>query len=185
MKRIKRFFKRLKRYFNVAHELLFLNGILNHIPSYKIRYFFYKRSGMEIGENTAIFRKSYLQALNGIKVGSATQIGFYCRLDGRGLLHIGNNVNISSYSILETGGHSFETFEATFNKIKIEDHVWIGTHAIILGGVTVGEGAVIGSGSVVVKDVAPYTIVAGNPARFIKNRPTKIDYLLKGKPIFH
>lgn len=53
--------------------------------------------------------------------------------------------------------------------VVIEDKVWIGCNCIILKGVTIGEGAVIGAGSVVSKDVPPYTVFAGNPAKFIKN----------------
>lgn len=53
--------------------------------------------------------------------------------------------------------------------IKINDKAWIGFNCIILKGVTVGEGAVVGAGSVVTKDVPPYTVVAGNPAKFIKS----------------
>lgn len=53
--------------------------------------------------------------------------------------------------------------------IKIGAGAWIGSRAIILKGVTIGEGAIVGAGSVVTKDVAPYTVVAGNPAKFIKN----------------
>lgn len=52
--------------------------------------------------------------------------------------------------------------------VVISDKVWIGFNAIILRGVTIGEGAVVGAGSVVTKDVAPYTLVAGNPARVIR-----------------
>ena len=52
--------------------------------------------------------------------------------------------------------------------IKINDKAWIGFNCIILKGVTVGEGAIIGAGSVVTKDVSPYTMVAGNPAKFVK-----------------
>ncbi len=53
--------------------------------------------------------------------------------------------------------------------IRIGNGAWIGAKAIILKGVTIGEGAIVGAGSVVTRDVAPYTIVAGNPARFIRN----------------
>ena len=56
--------------------------------------------------------------------------------------------------------------------IKICAGSWIGAKSIILKGVTIGEGAIVGAGSVVTKDVAPYTIVAGNPAKFIKNALT-------------
>jgi acetyltransferase-like isoleucine patch superfamily enzyme len=55
--------------------------------------------------------------------------------------------------------------------IKISDRVWIGFNSIILKGVTIGEGAIVGAGSVVTKDVPPYTIVAGNPARIIREIP--------------
>jgi acetyltransferase-like isoleucine patch superfamily enzyme len=54
--------------------------------------------------------------------------------------------------------------------VVVEDDVWVGTRAIILHGVKIGRGAIIGAGSVVTHDVNPYTIVAGNPARFIKFR---------------
>ncbi len=55
--------------------------------------------------------------------------------------------------------------------VIIEDDCWIGAGAIILNGITIGKGSVVGAGSVVTKDVPPYTIVAGNPARKIKDIP--------------
>lgn len=55
--------------------------------------------------------------------------------------------------------------------VFIADHVWIGANSVILKGVTIGEGAIVGAGSVVTKDVPPYTIVAGNPARVIREIP--------------
>jgi acetyltransferase-like isoleucine patch superfamily enzyme len=58
--------------------------------------------------------------------------------------------------------------------ITIEDNVWIGMHCIILKGVTIGEGAIVGAGSVVAKDVEPWTVVAGNPARLIKHLPAEL-----------
>lgn len=58
--------------------------------------------------------------------------------------------------------------------IKICSNVWIGMNCIILKGVTIGEGAIVAAGSVVSKDVAPWTVVGGNPARFIKELPTDL-----------
>jgi acetyltransferase-like isoleucine patch superfamily enzyme len=61
--------------------------------------------------------------------------------------------------------------DVKISPIEIKDKVWIGFNSIILKGVTVGEGAIIGAGSVVTKDVPPWTIVAGNPARIIREIP--------------
>ena len=55
--------------------------------------------------------------------------------------------------------------------VRIGDKAWIGFNAIILKGVTIGEGAIVASGSVVTKDVAPFTIVGGNPARLLRENP--------------
>ena len=58
-------------------------------------------------------------------------------------------------------------------KIRIEDHVFLGAHTIIAKPVTIGKGSIIGAGSVVTKDIPPYQIWAGNPARYIKDRSVK------------
>jgi serine acetyltransferase len=59
---------------------------------------------------------------------------------------------------------------ATKGPITIEDDVWIGSYSIILSGIRIGKGAVVAAGSVVVNDVEPYSIVGGNPAKFIRYR---------------
>jgi acetyltransferase-like isoleucine patch superfamily enzyme len=73
----------------------------------------------------------------------------------------------------------FEEFKPT----TIGNDVWIGARVVIIGGIDVGDGAVIGAGSIVTRDVAPYSIVAGNPARVIGSRFNQetIDYLLSSK----
>lgn len=63
--------------------------------------------------------------------------------------------------------------------IVIKDDVWIGMHVTVLKGVTIGEGAIVGAGSVVTKDVAPWTVVAGNPAKVIKELPAELRNLKK------
>lgn len=74
-----------------------------------------------------------------------------------------------------TGSHNIESsnFELVTAPITIKDHVWITTNSIISRGVTIGKGAVVAAGSNVVKDVEPWTVVGGNPAKFIKNRVIK------------
>jgi acetyltransferase-like isoleucine patch superfamily enzyme len=66
-------------------------------------------------------------------------------------------------------GHPKEITNVDSAPIIIEDHVWISFNSIILKGVTIGKGAIIAAGSVVTKDVAPFTLVAGNPAKLIKH----------------
>ena len=60
----------------------------------------------------------------------------------------------------------------------VEDYAYVGSHAIVLPGVTIGRGGVVGAGSVVTKDVQPYTLVAGVPAAFIRNRSRDLRYEL-------
>jgi acetyltransferase-like isoleucine patch superfamily enzyme len=73
---------------------------------------------------------------------------------------------------LITGSHdiSISTFDLITKPITIMDNVWVATGAMILPGVTIGEGAVVAAGAVVTKDVEPWTVVGGNPAKVIKRR---------------
>lgn len=113
-----------------------------------------------------------------IEIGSNTVINRFTYLDGRASLRIGNNVNISHYSLIQTLTHDpqSQSFICQEKPVTIADHVWIGARAIICPGVSIGEGAVIAAGAVVTKDVPPYTIVGGNPARYIKNRTKELHY---------
>jgi maltose O-acetyltransferase len=67
--------------------------------------------------------------------------------------------------------------------VTIGDHVWIGYRALILPGVSIGTGAVVAAGAVATRDVEPFTIVAGSPARKIGGRPRRLDYHLDFQPL--
>ena len=88
---------------------------------------------------------------------------------------IGDNVCIGEDVRLLTGSHDVESphFDLVIKSITVGDNVWIATGAIILPGVKIGEGAVVAAGAVVTKDVEPWTVVGGNPAKFIKKRVLK------------
>ena len=92
-------------------------------------------------------------------------------------ISIGVSAVVSQDVFLCTASHDVDssTFELITRPITISKGAWIGARAIILPGVTIGEGAVVGAGSVVTKNVEPWTVVAGNPAKFIKKRVLRDD----------
>lgn len=88
---------------------------------------------------------------------------------------IGEQATISQGVKLCTAGHDITSkiMELTYKPIVVGANAWVAGWSIILPGVTIGEGAVVGAGSVVTRDVAPWSVVAGNPAQFIKKRELK------------
>jgi maltose O-acetyltransferase len=119
-------------------------------------------------------------------LGRNSTINEYCRLDNRGGITVGENVSISSETCILTADHDPHdpAFKGRERAVVVEDFAFIGTRAMILPGVTVGRGAVIGAGSVVTKDVAPLTIVAGSPAREIGKRSPDLDYTVDYRRLF-
>jgi len=120
----------------------------------------------------------YFFYINRLKIGKHTHINRGCFFDARAGINIGNNVSISHQVSLLTGGHDVHSsdFSGIFRPIDIKDYVWIGVNATILQGVTIGEGAVVAAGAVVVKDVEPYSIVGGVPAKKIGIRNKNLNY---------
>lgn len=128
----------------------------------------------EVGDNFSVNQNCYLRSENPkakFKAGNNVGIGMYVWLDYSGGIEIGDNVCISDHVHIHTHSHGYNPHnKPVYKKLKIGKDVWIGENAIILFQVSeLGDGAVIGAGAVVTKDVAPYTVVAGNPARVIKH----------------
>jgi acetyltransferase-like isoleucine patch superfamily enzyme len=113
-----------------------------------------------------------------IKIGNSTSIGHNSVLDGRGGLTIGDNVNFSSEVMVWTKQHDPQDSEFIIisKPVVIEDYAWVSCRAIILPGIIIGKGAVVAAGAVVTKDVKPYTIVGGVPAREIGKRNENLVY---------
>jgi maltose O-acetyltransferase len=161
------------------------SSIISHIPSRRFRTTFLKAYLASLGENTSI--QMGCRFLNGRKVylGDRNVINFGCLFDGRHYqIKTGSDVSIGPEATILTLGHDPQSsdFAAKGGDVIIGDRVWIAYRAIILPSVTIGEGAVVAAGSVVTKNVEPYTIVAGNPARLIKNRNRDMEYSLHYQP---
>ncbi|KKP60629.1 MAG: acetyltransferase (isoleucine patch superfamily), partial [Candidatus Roizmanbacteria bacterium GW2011_GWC2_34_23] len=145
------------------------------VPSHCCRRFFYRLAGIKIGKGSAIHTGARFYDPRNICIGEDSIIGEGVVLDGRDLLTIGNHVDIASEVMIYNSEHNVndENFVANNSPVKIEDYVFIGPRVIILAGVIVGRGAVVGAGAVVTKDVPPYAIVGGVPAKIIGERRNK------------
>lgn len=134
-----------------------------------------RRIAPGISANSRIAPNARLHNPANIFVGEGSVIGYRCELAAWDRIEIGKNVILSSHSALLTGSHDVqdEEYGTIMKPVVLEDYVWIAYRCIVLPGVTMGYGSVAGAGSVVTKDVEPWSIVAGNPARHIKWRPRR------------
>lgn len=167
--------------------LLFFLNLIGCIPSHMIRKFFYYLSGINLGAGSTIHSKATFYTLGKLTIGQDTIIGEKATLDTRGEIVIGNHVDIASEVMLYSSQHDINApdFRAVYGKIEIEDYIFIGPRAIILPGVKLGKGAVIGAGAVVTKSVAPFSVVAGVPAKEIAKRQlTNPQYRLGRAALF-
>lgn len=160
------------------------NMIINKIPSRRFRMTYYKLSGIKVGKDVSICRNTELLATEKLAIGNGVNIGWRCTIDARGGIEIGDNVVIASDSIVLTADHDVNDtdFTARYRSITIKDRAWICTRSTVLGGVTIGEGAVVAAGSLVTKDVEAYTIVGGVPAKVIGYRNKDINYEIPKAP---
>lgn len=166
-------------------EDLFLRWI-GEIHSHRIRKFFYIFIfNMNIGENCVIYDNCEIRKPSSITIGKGSIIGNNAILDGRAGITICKNVCLASNVSIWTFQHDYRDplFRCTkehYGPVRIEDRAWIGPNTIILHDVIIGEGAVVAAGSVVTKNVPPYSVVAGIPAKVIGQRPKDICYEFDG-----
>lgn len=151
-----------------------------HLPSHKLRNACYRAAGLTLPSSSSIHWRAEFYAPERITVGEHVIIGDSAFLDGRSGLTIGDNVNFGSHVSIYTREHDVNspTFEETGGPVVVGDRAWVSSHSLILPGITIGEGAVVAAGAVVTKDVAPYTIVGGNPAKVISTRRRDLTYEL-------
>lgn len=113
-----------------------------------------------------------------LTIGKNSVINQNCRIDTRGGVTIGENVSISSDVIILTADHDMNSSDMAGRErtVVVEGYVWVGTRAMIMPGVVIGRGAVVAAGAVVTKSVPPFKVVAGVPAKIIKERLERNDY---------
>lgn len=181
------FIRRFRKFVASIFSYYLLNSFINVVPSRRFRKFYYRCCGMKIGVNTIIGKNFTITDPNLVEIGNNSKIGWYCHFQGHGGITIGKNVNFSSYSRIWTGSHDVNSsdFKAIYKPVIIEDYVWVSTGVNILQGVKIGEGAVVMAGAVVTKDIPPYCIVGGIPAKKKGERSKILTYTFSTSPLFY
>lgn len=160
---------------------------VSEIPSHHIRNFFYRYIYLiKMDSKVVVYAGAEIRNPSNLIIGKGSIIGDNAILDAREGIEIGSNVCFASGVRIWTLQHDyrdpyFACNPEHYGPVKIGDKVWIGPHTIILRNVTIGEGAVVAAGAVVTKDVPPYTLVGGVPAKVIGNRPKDLKYIFNGK----
>jgi putative colanic acid biosynthesis acetyltransferase WcaF len=141
-------------------------------PCFGWRRFVLRRFGAAVGREVHIYGTAVIYFPWNLRSGDWSSIGEGALIYNLGPVTIGKQVTISQRAHLCAGTHDYRKLDMPLLKppIAIGDQVWICADAFVGPGVTVGEGAVVGARAVVTKDVEPWTVVAGNPARPIKKR---------------
>jgi len=165
-----------------------LNVVISNVPWIIVRNWYYRWvCGISIGEGTEIWGGVRFAggAMNKISIGAHCSIPHYAFFVAGEGITIGDHVVFGHAVELYTSDHDPDdpAFSRRDAPIMIHNRAWIGSRVVILKGVTIGEGAVVAAGSVVTRDVQPFTIVGGNPARVIRERGTREFTYLAGRDV--
>ncbi len=139
----------------------------------------WKLKGARIASSSVISKLTVQGNAANLSIGNCCCLGI-TRMQTHERVQVGNCVVINDGVRLITGSHDIHspTYDHVFAPIVIEDHAWIATDAMILKGVTIGRGAVVAAGAVVTKNVRPFSVVGGNPAKEIGSRNIEsFDYI--------
>jgi acetyltransferase-like isoleucine patch superfamily enzyme len=143
----------------------------------RIRASFWRLFCKRMGKNVFIMKNCYLMSPGGIEMDSHININHHTTISGQGGLKIGNYVLIGPNCNILTSNHHYMNWErpmlqqgAKCGPVIIEDDVWLGANVVVLPDVKIGRGAIVGANAVVTKNVEPFSIVGGIPAKHIKYR---------------
>lgn len=171
----------LKKYSRKEMALRILWGIFSLTFRFSPRPFFFYRNfvlrsfGASIGKHVHIYNSAIIYMPWNLEIGDWSSIGEHAYIYNLGKVHIGERATISHRAHICAGTHDYNdpAFPLIKTGINIGDQSWICADCFIGPGVTVGEGAIVGARGVVVKNVRPWDIVAGNPSRKIGERVMK------------
>jgi len=167
--------EQLRRVLWVIGKLLFR---FSPRPCFAWRRIVLRCFGASIGKEVHFYPSARIYFPWNLTVGAWSSVGEEALIYNLGKVTLGESATVSHRAHICAGTHDYSQPDLPLLKppIIIRDEVWICADAFIGPGVTLGEGAVVGARAVVVKDVAPWAIVAGNPARFIKTRTCQAPY---------
>lgn len=166
----------------MKNKLFFLiQALLRYFPfklGIAFRNLLYPPFFKHYGKHIRIFDAVMIKYPNEIELHDYVTINQFCYLVGKGGLYIGNYVMIGAGSKIATSSHDFENINipmcmqsTTFAPIILQEDIWLGFNAVILGGATIEKGCIIAAGAVVLPNAYPsYSILGGVPAKIISNR---------------
>lgn len=161
--------------FNIVKDTVHHVEILNKLSNSEIqrRRDFLRTFVAKLDEGAMINSPFYMEFANHLEMGVNSFINYDCIMLNNAMVKLGDNVLVGPKVSFYTAMHPIdakqrEQWLVYAKPITVEDNVWIGGSATILGGVTIGKNAIVGAGAVVTKDVEPNTIVVGNPARVLR-----------------
>ena len=156
----------------------FVVPLFRHSPRicFGWRSFLLRLFGAKVGRETHIYNSATIYMPWNFEIGDQSSVGEHAYIYNLGPITIGNRTTISQRAHLCAGTHDFTDPALPLLKppIVVKDQAWVCTDAFVGPGVTVGEGAIVGARAVVMKDVEPWDIVAGNPVRVVRKRIMKV-----------
>ena len=163
--------------YELWHWYQFIFGLIPGKIGVVIRFILYFPFFKKIGYKTQIREMTFFWDPHKISLGNNVSVNRMTEINGEGSIEIGDNTRIGPYVFITSTNHIFnnKSLEITKQghkkgKVIIEEDCWIGANVTILSDVRIGKGSIIGAGSIVTKDVLPYCVYAGNPAKIIKKR---------------
>ena len=165
------------------------NHVVNRIPLTGARMRMYAALGVRFDDvsSTNISLGTEMWLGGRLAMGARSTIGQRCYIDARGSIRIDSDVSIAREVALLTATHIPDepNFAGNVLPVHLHQRCWIGLRALVMPGVDVGEGAIVGAGALVTRDVDPYTIVGGVPAKVLRKRREPMSYELDWRPSWY